>query len=1490
MFTNSHNSDAIGIQIFKNPLHLSSMDWYRSSRAEGGQGFAGNVQTTKLGGYEAVTDGNNYYVSALNYSSGNIYDLVYLYSINSDAKPETRKIFEELARNFRLNTNLSYNDGFCGSTLSAPNFTIKCSSDLDCPTGEVCSNQVEKLQRNHQRLIDLKMLDNALVKYSLANLGNYPSIGKTSDIFKLAATAFPGLKNGSYLAGQSISTWPSWTAIGSDLGIAMPLDPVNELAVAGSCGNKSTFCTTNADCGGNIPPNCGANPPCAEGYVCNSGTCTKTGEICNNGIDDDKNGQKDCTDNACLTANVCLNPGGSVNICTLHDLVTGWSTDESRYSFSCNSNSYAYRYISNGADFEIRTRFEDPGINITNLVSFIDSFKFSNRNRFPRIADWTNINNAGICANVTEISSSNSGSCGDGVINPGQGEECEPKGSVVYDRGHCSLDGMADKKQCDNNCHWQVLPDVTCLSLAKCGNSIIEPGETCDAGFLNGRYNECNTTCTGPNPPYDPSNPKASPGYCGDNQTNPKYEVCDPATTGISYGGLNKNSVCTKCTSFGPYCGDGNKDASFGEDCDNSDTGPMKNGTLCVPTYGNSCTYCGSSCKFEIRQPLHFCGDGTTDTADGEVCDKGSALNGTFGSNCSTDCKTSCTDLDRDGYGDVNGNYGNISGCLRNEPDCDDNPASHVLTGTMGDITVLGGNINPGQLDDCTQFDGIDNNCNGSVDEDANANTILTNVDFESGAVGGLPTDWYAGGQKASSVGIVNNEAYSGTKSVLLHQNPNQAYPGTCSQALCTDPDYPYVSNCTWDAVNRQCVFNRGDLCHSATPAVYSEGETLCWEITNRRMWLSLSYDLSNFPFMVGERYTIKFNYKGNLDFNGSLLPSFGYNLGWHSQCYSQSMYWWWSCASASPPYSGISNTNSDLCLIHKNSAANQTDCYESVYTPTIPDGNYPNWNVYSSSFVYTAGMSQIKDNNGNNQYSFGISAGYNSTGAAGSDMYIDDFQVLKCTNVTGVPSTCVYYCSKFSDTCRADGTRECLTISKLDQNCTGGTMPNIATLTRACTPDCTSYSCAQYEPICPSSGKKACTQVGIASPPNCKGVVPDPSTLPTQDCTPACTSYNCTSWSGICRPIDSKEVCTAVEGDIPGCIGTPPDPATITRDCTYTPDVCTSYLCAQYGPCQSDNNQPCVVTGAGQPNGCVGTPPDPSTLSGQQCTYTPPPISCDAYQESDCITWSGLCVSGYEECSVLTPPKPQGCVGATNLTRACCPSYSGCGTSADGGVGSTYNSTPGVCRCECAAGESVLLCDPIRYCRVTGTPPNERVSCASPATQNVCSVGGVCPATHDPVNNECNTGQECLDMGYCFAGETKVLTPLGYRNIKDLQVGDEVIAYDELYNLNFIATVVNYLENTNHDYFLINNTIKVTPEHFFAVINEGPIVWTKAKNLKIGDKLKNSDGEKITIESIEKVFSAEGIQVYNPTLTWPNTYYVLMGDKPILVHNAKSL
>ncbi|MEK7131274.1 MAG: hypothetical protein AAB797_00880 [Patescibacteria group bacterium] len=163
IFTSATNNDAIGMQVFSNPKHLTVSQWFANDRALGGQGFVGNMQTTKIDGYDALTDGNNIYVDALNYSdaSNNLYSNIYLFSINANAQASTKKVFEQIIGNLRFNTNLT-NYGYCGATMANPGASTTCQSDLDCSDVEVCSVQIDKLKRNYRRLRDLNEIQNLL--------------------------------------------------------------------------------------------------------------------------------------------------------------------------------------------------------------------------------------------------------------------------------------------------------------------------------------------------------------------------------------------------------------------------------------------------------------------------------------------------------------------------------------------------------------------------------------------------------------------------------------------------------------------------------------------------------------------------------------------------------------------------------------------------------------------------------------------------------------------------------------------------------------------------------------------------------------------------------------------------------------------------------------------------------------------------------------------------------------------------------------------------------------------------------------------------------------------------------------------------------------------------------------------------------------------------------------------------------------------------------
>ena len=83
------------------------------------------------------------------------------------------------------------------------------------------------------------------------------------------------------------------------------------------------------------------------------------------------------------------------------------------------------------------------------------------------------------------------------------------------------------------------------------------------------------------------------------------------------YGG------CSSQCKFGPFCGDGNVDASGNEQCD---IGRM-NGAV----YGSR-----DGCTSACQTPL-FCGDGIISSTFGEGCDDGDK-NGTSGSICTASC------------------------------------------------------------------------------------------------------------------------------------------------------------------------------------------------------------------------------------------------------------------------------------------------------------------------------------------------------------------------------------------------------------------------------------------------------------------------------------------------------------------------------------------------------------------------------------------------------------------------------------------------------------------------------------------------------------------------------------------------------------------------------------------------------------------------------------------------------------------------------------
>lgn len=134
-----------------------------------------------------------------------------------------------------------------------------------------------------------------------------------------------------------------------------------------------------------------------------------------------------------------------------------------------------------------------------------------------------------------------------------------------------------------------------------CGDGFVAGNEQCDRGAANvppggNIYGQCTTDCRlGP--------------YCGDAVTQSPPEACDNGLNITTYTPAPPAaSVCAPGCVTPPYCGDGQLERVFGEECDD--------GTGNENTYGR----CQTNCTLGPR-----CGDGVIQAAAGEACDNGSA-------------------------------------------------------------------------------------------------------------------------------------------------------------------------------------------------------------------------------------------------------------------------------------------------------------------------------------------------------------------------------------------------------------------------------------------------------------------------------------------------------------------------------------------------------------------------------------------------------------------------------------------------------------------------------------------------------------------------------------------------------------------------------------------------------------------------------------------------------------------------------------------------
>lgn len=283
--------DAIAIRVMPNLNHLSPLAWYNENIK-----VKGAPQDLIIDGYRAVRDGRTVYVDAanldldnkhcskvrkkscLNDSScnfttegdcvGTLYTNIYIISYNQEAEEETTDIFGQILKHWKFNNNIKQDIGTCAKTA------IKtCAENTDCPKGETCQNQkctraclndtecgkAEYCQsykativRDTKRLADLYDIKSALENYKNQYNGSYPA-----------------LASGSYIAGKSVSVWPSWkNTLGAALGAALPVDPINKLAsCSGAYDSRTCWDENNKKFAGTVDDGMIKLPPGSRAYV-----------------------------------------------------------------------------------------------------------------------------------------------------------------------------------------------------------------------------------------------------------------------------------------------------------------------------------------------------------------------------------------------------------------------------------------------------------------------------------------------------------------------------------------------------------------------------------------------------------------------------------------------------------------------------------------------------------------------------------------------------------------------------------------------------------------------------------------------------------------------------------------------------------------------------------------------------------------------------------------------------------------------------------------------------------------------------------------------------------------------------------------------------------------------------------------------------------------------------------------------------------------------
>lgn len=683
-------SDALGIQIFENTPAFdgsprSLEDWFI-----GKFGDIGSMKPTSVGGYEALTDGSNYYVSVFDVdkstnSLGDVYNYIVLFSLTGNSSQDSTKVFEQIINNLKFNTAMT-NYNKCLATVPAggapiddlvgasdvirnPNdsrnilvSSLGCNTDFDCRdtsglplsgSAGYCNNEKTKFFRDLGRISNLRVTQRNLDNYFTSDYGQNGFIGS--------------LNSGSFVAGYTTSKWQnSWGLLNSYAG-TVAVDSVNQWA---GCDNNNPLTCWNA---ASSTYSC---PQFAEVYEYRFVSSTKSYEIYApfeylQVVQDNAFVSKYVNNNKIKFGRYCI-PGSVISYSPTNFSVCGDGIINATAGEECEPPNLQR------CDGSVVKQCNPSTCTWDTLASSCDDLR--NKSCGNGVVDGTYVNAEGVtivekcddgelngryghCTSECQVpvAGSQPGFCGDGTFQATY-EYCE-KTDTKFQTGFCSGNktlSCVDNSACKIITGYETVASVCVRSIAqgdhcqgispKKSCTFIFDGTTQGCGGLT--YEKAITTdfgtCVSVNEPsydfqkinscsYDCSAPG---GYCGDGVTQWNYEQCDDANTNDNDGCKNDCTAPVQLSSQA-ICGNGSIES--GETCDDNNT-----------TANDGCS---AICMTET--PQAYCGDGKVafddknnnavkdaGELDIEQCDLGSQ-NGTqcvpgYSQSC-TYCSANCT-------------------------------------------------------------------------------------------------------------------------------------------------------------------------------------------------------------------------------------------------------------------------------------------------------------------------------------------------------------------------------------------------------------------------------------------------------------------------------------------------------------------------------------------------------------------------------------------------------------------------------------------------------------------------------------------------------------------------------------------------------------------------------------------------------------------------------------------------------------------------------